>query len=673
MYTRNYHLAIILVYNLGLKIFFCARASRTVIISFPTHDPGILHKYIQYCRGIVKTMINFPSSPVNGQTYIVGSTVYQYSTATVRWTVLSTTAITTVTVSSFNCSPTSSTGYISLPAGGASGSSRQALGGGSIYSTSTSIFSGTSYVHVFTSSGVFTVTDTKLIGFLAVGGGGSGGNNVGGGAGAGGLVTGTFIAVAGSVYTVTVGAGGSQNPSPASGPGIAGNPTTIVEVGPALSITALGGGFGGGSSVTGGPGGSGGGGGYGGGSGPATQPGQAQPLGASGTYTNYGGAGGTGCNSQTLSGGGGGAGGAGTPGNSPPFAPGGPGISSNIIGVATTYATGGRGYSSVGGPAPAGTANLGNGGWGYGNGIGYSGSPGVVVFSYAFTEVQGAIRYNTESKVTEAFNTATRTYNKVGAAGYSVDILIVGGGGGAGTGPSSGQGGAGGGAGGYVSTATNLITGTVYAITIGAGGAGGSPAGYIGAPGSNSSFGSNAIGAVVFTALGGGGGGSGGYAGLPGASGGGGGAKGTCSPNNLGGSGQIGQGFPGVTSPGSCNIGGGGGGAGGTGSLIQSGRGRYWLNGTAYAGGGSGMGPPSVTASPYGGGGARSGGAGSANSGGGGGGISNCLSAGNGGSGIVIVRYAGSSQKSGTSGGNSVSAASCFVYHTFTSPGTYTA
>jgi hypothetical protein len=62
--------------------------------------------------------------------------------------------------------------------------------------------------------------------------------------------------------------------------------------------------------------------------------------------------------------------------------------------------------------------------------------------------------------------------------------------------------------------------------------------------------------------------------------------------------------------------------------------------------------------------------AGTANRGGGGGGYGNSDFAGAaGGSGVVIVRYAGSQR--GT--GGTVTSAGGFTYHTFTSSGTYTA
>jgi hypothetical protein len=59
------------------------------------------------------------------------------------------------------------------------------------------------------------------------------------------------------------------------------------------------------------------------------------------------------------------------------------------------------------------------------------------------------------------------------------------------------------------------------------------------------------------------------------------------------------------------------------------------------------------------------------NTGGGGGGLGSntAFSSGNGGSGIVIVRYAGSTRGSG----GTVTSSGGYTYHTFTTSGTYTA
>ena len=264
---------------------------------------------------------------------------------------------------------------------------------------------------------------------------------------------------------------------------------------------------------------------------------------------------------------------------------------------------------------------------------------------------------------------------------YTIDYLVVGGGGGGGSEMAGG-----GGAGGYISTTAYTVTSSAaFVVTIGAGGAG--TVNTYGANGGNSSFGS------LTTSLGGGGGGYETVGGISGGSGGGGGTKtagaasGTSGQGNSGGNG---------TSYGSYAGGGGGGAgaAGGNGSGSTAGNGGVGLNwqslGTYYAGGGGG-GAYSGTSGTRGTGGNGGGGSGgiysgstpstpatdaSINTGGGGGagpnsasGAVNCYG-GSGGSGIVIVRYAGSTQR-GT--GGTVTITGGYVYHTFTSSSTYTA
>jgi hypothetical protein len=294
--------------------------------------------------------------------------------------------------------------------------------GGSISTTTTGLYPGKSWVHVFSGPGTFAVPSPRSVSFLSVGGGGgagapppSGSGGQAGGGGAGGMVTGTFLAVSGVNYAITVGSGGAGSVYSA-GPGLlsisnAGNPSAIIGTG--ISITALGGG----RAVrpcagSGGPGGSGGGGtGAPSGSTPffvggsATQPAQAQTVGAGGTYTNYGNAGGT-----AVAGGGGGGGGAGIiGGNAVSYSRGGnggDGIAFSIVGTSTYYAGGGGGVINSASPG-FGTGGLGGGGkggtstvfsplqngvcgTGGGGGAGYStptknggsGGSGIVIISY---------------------------------------------------------------------------------------------------------------------------------------------------------------------------------------------------------------------------------------------------------------------------------------------------
>jgi hypothetical protein len=244
----------------------------------------------------------------------------------------------------------------------------------------------------------------------------------------------------------------------------------------------------------------------------------------------------------------------------------------------------------------------------------------------------------------------------------SCEYLVVAGGGGGGT----SNGGGGGGAGGYVySSATLSATG--YTATIGAGGSGA-------ADGNNTTFNGS-------TALKGGKGGNSGAAGTGGSGTyGSGGGNGRDAGANGGGAGTSGQGFAGggPSTGSNPNGGSGGGGAGSTGypgkedsaanngGLGGTGTSTYssWViatgvgqvvSGTGYIAGGGGGAPANTVQAlgGYGGGGqsatfvsggaikATSGQAGTGSGGGGGGNTGSWTSApGNGGSGVVIVRYA---------------------------------
>ena len=119
--------------------------------------------------------------------------------------------------------------------------------GGTITSSTSGIYPGTSWIHIFTSSGQFTASTQISINYLVVGGGGGGGAGggfpsypAGGGGGAGGMIAGATTLCAGT-YNITVGGGGAQSP----GPGIAGTPSHInLGAGPAI-VCATGGGGGG--------------------------------------------------------------------------------------------------------------------------------------------------------------------------------------------------------------------------------------------------------------------------------------------------------------------------------------------------------------------------------------------------------------------------------------------
>jgi len=238
--------------------------------------------------------------------------------------------------------------------------------------------------HTFTSPGTFTVSslpEPKTIEVLVVAGGGGGGNwntggNGGGGGGAGGLVYHPAIPISIGSYPVSVGDGGSKNPTP-NGSFVGGNGTDSIFNG----LTAKGGGGGGGYTSNGTPGGSGGG--TGGGSNTTatgTQPSQTHPTTPSG-WTNYGNPGGPNGGNPGRGGGGGGAGAAGGAGGAGNVGGNGvqfPAFTGPLIGVPALaplsgYFAGGGG----GGGYPNGQPNTGGLGGGGGPTYGSAPIPGV--------------------------------------------------------------------------------------------------------------------------------------------------------------------------------------------------------------------------------------------------------------------------------------------------------
>ena len=275
--------------------------------------------------------------------------------------------------------------------------------GGTIYYDATN----NKVYHVFTASGTFTPTQSiSGVEYLVIGGGGGGGSYVGGGGGgAGGYrssVVGELsggnssaestLSLTAQAYTVTVGAGGA---------GQVGNTQSVKGSDSVFgSITAEGGGKGGGyvgSFYNGGNGGSGGGASY-----ANSDPGTAT--------ANQGSNGGDG-----ASDGGGGGGGAGETGSTSVFqkaGDGGDGISSSITGTAITRAGGGggswwtgnasgtQGFGGAGGggngalsggdsAGSAGTVNTGSGGGGAvstnvpATANGGNGGSGIVIVRYS--------------------------------------------------------------------------------------------------------------------------------------------------------------------------------------------------------------------------------------------------------------------------------------------------
>lgn len=252
--------------------------------------------------------------------------------------------------------------------------------------------------------------------------------------------------------------------------------------------------------------------------------------------------------------------------------------------------------------------------------------------------------------------------------GFFVDYLVVGGGGSGGTaGQSSGTGG--GGAGGFVEGRMQ-ISSSNYGVTVGAGGVAPNKAGTISVQGNNG--GSSAFGSV--TAAGGGGGGRFNTAGNSGGSGGGAGGRNTTaggtgnSPSLTPAQGNNGGSSRGGDSTGSA-AGGGGGGAGSAGGNAATnantagnggdGRTSTITGGSViYAGGGGGgsvntAGSGGSGVGGQGGGSGQNPGSGAANTGSGGGGAGVDFKGGDGGSGVVIVRYEGSALSGLTTpGGN---------------------
>jgi hypothetical protein len=529
------------------------------------------------------------------------------------------------------------------------------------------------------------------------GGGGGGAGNAGGGGGAGGYLTGTTSLNPTLSYTVVVGAGGvSSQGSGAYGPtgyGTNGSNTTFGSL-----TTAVGGGYGGSDTSPANSGGSGGGGGYNNGgstTGGSATSGQGN-AGGSGTGSGGGGAGAAGTNGT----GGGGSGVAG-----------GVGLANSISGTSTYYAGGGggpgdsgRGSGGNGGGgtgaqyspplyATAGTANTGGGGGGgryLSTGItasgGGNGGSGVVIISYPSPQKFGG------GIVTTSGSNTIHTFQTSGTltplSTLTANFLVIAGGG---SGSQSG-GGAGGfrtstgtsGGGGSAETALTIDTNSNYIVVVGAGGSAVTGGNITGNNGGNSSF-------FSVTSTGGGTGGSSGTSGNSGGSGGG--AGYTSAVSTTGGAGTANQGYAGGNAsapPSGDYVTGGGGGAssvGGSSSGNTSGSGGSGLansiSGTAttYAGGGGGGARTPQGTSP-GSGGSGGGGAGSGtgngsngtvNTGSGGGGA--CIgnggnpatnTSGQGGSGIVIISYAGSTQRMA---GGTVTISGGNVIHTFTNSG----
>jgi hypothetical protein len=541
--------------------------------------------------------------------------------------------------------------------------------------------------------------------FLVIGGGGGGGGGAGGGGGSGGYRTSTGTSGGNTSaesplnlnpllsYTVIVGAGGAGGAPYLQG--VSGTNSVFS------SITSIGGGFGGGHSqaIPAGTGGSGGG--AGGGL-------NSNNTAGSGT-ANQGFNGGIANNSPSAYGAGGG-GGASAVGNNgsagSATGSGGNGLSNSITGTAVTRAGGGGGGTNLnvgaaggsggggasGNIATKGTVNTGSGG---GAGVftgstytaGAGGGSGVVIISYTSpTQLFGG---GTVTFVGGNWiHTFTTSGTLVPASTFTASTVIVGGGGGSGYSVGGGAG-----AGGLLSSTFTLDANSNYIVTVGSGGSGSTTNPSNGTAGTGSSF------LTITTA----GGGRGANYGENTAGAGGSGAGAAGAPNTLY---TAGSGNTPATTPAQGNNGGanavsgavgqrnsgGGGGAGAvgqTGTTTKPGNGGagsinpiagsttgqnvggiYYLAGGG--GGGSDTGNTNQGLGGNGGGGAGgipasiNGVAGTVNTGGGGGGGYSVGGVGaNGGSGVVIISYAGAQRMAGGNvtfvGGNTI--------HTFTSSG----
>jgi hypothetical protein len=261
-------------------------------------------------------------------------------------------------------------------------------------------------------------------------------------------------------------------------------------------------------------------------------------------------------------------------------------------------------------------------------------------------------KYDASNNITST-GTVTPNYD------FNIDFLVVAGGGGGGRLWGGGGGGGGlrtsygttSGGGSAAETGVAGIQATAYSLTVGKGGTGRTGSSGSGANGDNSVF-------ATITSLGGGGGG---YSTTPGVAGNGGGSGGGGGNNAAGGAGTTDQGFAG-----GAGDGGSAGGGGGAGAVGQDGNGVNGSGGGAglsttisggsavvYAGGGAGLAesttPKIGIAGSGGGGGIPDPGPvrayadniepqGVVHTGGGGGGWDGTFGAGDGGSGIVILR-----------------------------------
>jgi len=253
--------------------------------------------------------------------------------------------------------------------------------------------------------GTSAITIPYTISYLIVAGGGGGGdaNQGGGGGGAGGLLSSTTSFTPGTIYTVTIGAGGSGGVWNGSHP-TAGSDSTITGL-----SSAIGGGLGSDNIVNATSGGSGGGGGNNGNAAGSGTSGQGN-SGGIGNYAQGGGGGGSGAVGGNAIGGNPGTPGAGGVGStnslitttqattysigqvvssSVYFSGGGGGGNYPGFGPGSSGGSGGGGTGGAG-AGTAGTANTGGGGGGSGGTVGgKNGGSGVVILSVPTVNYSG--------------------------------------------------------------------------------------------------------------------------------------------------------------------------------------------------------------------------------------------------------------------------------------------
>ena len=284
----------------------------------------------------------------------------------------------------------SSTGFLTLPIGTTAQRPASPAKGSIRYNTNNEEVE----VYMPTAGWTTVASDSLIVDYLIVAGGGAGGSGHAGGGGAGGYLSASSLTVyKGTSYTVTIGAGGTGSIYNASSPSDGSN-TSI------FGFTAIRGGYGGGQNQPGIAkdgtfGGSGGGGGNttsGSGNGGAGTPGQGFPGGigsGGGPWSGAGGGGASAAGSNNPNSSTGGAGGAGIQWiNNVVYAGGGGGGGGSPVddsGGAGGLGGGGPGVAGGTRTATSGTSNLGGGGGGSRDGPAGNGGSGVVVIRYAGT------------------------------------------------------------------------------------------------------------------------------------------------------------------------------------------------------------------------------------------------------------------------------------------------